>query len=370
MKREPIRVLLIEDDAADATLVRLALGKSTLTPFALTSVDSVAAAINIGKTAHFDAVVTDLHLTDSQGVTTVKTLVDLFAGTPLVVLTHSDDEEEEAAALRAGAQDYLVKKEVGGMLLPRTILHTIERQRLSEALLRANRDLQAANRELESFAHSVSHDLRAPLRAIDGFTHILAEDLGGALSPEALEHMRRIQAAVQKMNEMIGALRTLSRLGSGEPERKRFSMEHLARECLEELAPDTYGREVRIDFGFLPEAYANRAMLRHAVLNLLSNALKYSRGRQPAHVEVDSENLGGEIVYRVRDNGVGFDMKLADRLFTAFQRLHSGDEFEGTGMGLAIAQRAVLRHGGRIWAESAPGQGATFRFTLGVKSAR
>ena len=370
MNSEPVKVLLIEDDAADAALVRLALGKSRQTPFALTCVDSVAAAINLGKTAHFDAVVNDLGLADSQGVTTVKTLVDLFAGSPLIVLTQSESEEGEVAALRAGAQDYLVKREVGGLLLPRTILHAIERQHLAEALQRANRDLQAANRELESFAHSVSHDLRAPLRAIDGFTHILAEDLGAALPPEALGHMRRIQAAVQKMNEMISALRTLSRLGNGELERKRFSMEHLVRECLEELAPEAQGRELRIDLGYLPEACANRAMLRHAVLNLLSNALKYSRGRRPAHIEVDSENLGGEIVYRVRDNGVGFDMKLAGRLFTAFQRLHNSDEFEGTGMGLAIAQRVVLRHGGRIWAESAPGQGATFRFTLGEKSAR
>jgi signal transduction histidine kinase len=368
MNDASMKVLLVEDNPDDAGLVRYALAHAGRGAFRVTHVETRAAALDALKSGAFGAVLADLGLQDSRGLDTVTALVGAAPGTPVIVLTGSESEEEEAAAMRAGAQDYLVKRGSGG-LLPRAIRHAVERQRLAAALQLSNEELQAANRELEAFTYTVSHDLRAPLRAIDGFSAMLAEDFGRLLPPQGLEYIQHVRAAARKMNEMVTALLALSLLGSADVERGAVNMEHLLRECLEELAPEIDARKVQIEVGALPDCQANRPLLGQALTNLLSNALKYSRGRDPARIEIGSERLDGETVYSVRDNGVGFDMKHAGKLFGVFERLHSEKDFAGTGVGLAIVRRIVHRHGGRVWAEAAPGQGATFRFTLGERTA-
>ena len=225
--------------------------------------------------------------------------------------------------------------------------------------------IEAANKELEGFTYSVSHDLRSPLRAIDGFSQILLTEYAPGLEGEPRRCLQRISENTRKMGRLIDDLLRFSRLGRQAMTRNPVAMADLVRQCLDELAAEREGRQVEIVFGELPPCRADATLLKQVWLNLLANALKFTRKRDPARVEAGSFAQDGEVVYFVRDNGVGFDMAYADKLFGVFQRLHRQEDFEGTGVGLALTQRIVHRHGGRIWAEARPEQGAAFYFTLG-----
>jgi PAS domain S-box-containing protein len=247
-----------------------------------------------------------------------------------------------------------------------------EIRRLNEGLEQRVADrtaeLRAANRELDAFSYSVSHDLRAPLRAMDGFSKILLERYAEALPPEGQRYLGIVRDSSREMGAMVDELLNFSRLGRQELERRPVAPADIARAALGELTADGSGRHVEVRIDELPACRADPGLLKQVFVNLLGNALKFSRDRDPAIIEVtarDGEGAGDGPVYLVRDNGVGFDMRYADKLFGVFQRLHPAEEFEGTGVGLAIVARIVERHGGRIWAESAPGAGATFLFTLG-----
>jgi signal transduction histidine kinase len=221
--------------------------------------------------------------------------------------------------------------------------------------------LQAANKELESFSYSVSHDLRSPLRAVDGYAQMLQEDYGPRLDEEGRRLLAVVRDSSLRMGRLIDDLLDFSRLGRQEPAKRPVDMTGLAREVIDEL-PDS--RAAAIELPALPPAHADRALLKQVWANLVSNALKYSGKRPQARIEIGGRENGAENVYWVRDNGVGFDMKYAGKLFGVFQRLHRQDEFDGTGVGLAIVQRVVARHGGRVWAEGKPGDGACFHFSL------
>jgi PAS domain S-box-containing protein len=221
-------------------------------------------------------------------------------------------------------------------------------------------ELNAANEQLEAFSYSVSHDLRAPLRHIAGFSKILVEEYGPRLDSQARHCLERIEGGVQKMDLMVTGLLEIARVGRRALRRRPTNLNDLIPAVLTVLRPETEGRAVEWRIAPLPTADCDPTLIEQVFQNLISNALKYSRPRQAAVVEVGEEN--GAIF--VRDNGVGFDMKYAGHLFGAFRRLHGEAEFEGTGIGLATVRRIVEKHGGRVWAESEPGQGATFYFTL------
>jgi len=226
-------------------------------------------------------------------------------------------------------------------------------------------ELASVNGELETFSYSVSHDLRAPLRAIDGFSRMLTEDHAGALSPEAQRLLGRIRNNVQRMGNLIDDLLRFSRLSRKQLEAAPVDMSELVRTVVGDLSR-THERQLSVVVDQLPPALGDTDLLRQVWINLIDNGFKYSGKRGDPQVEVGGKTNGVEATYWVRDNGVGFDMTYAGKLFGVFQRLHSQDEFEGTGVGLAIVQRIVHRHGGRVWAEAKPGQGATFSFTLPV----
>jgi signal transduction histidine kinase len=237
---------------------------------------------------------------------------------------------------------------------------------LEEGIRQRTAELLAANVELEAFACSVSHDLRAPLRHIKGFTQMLEEEAGAALDASARTLLGRILASVDRMRKLIDDLLGFSQMGSCAVSRQPVDPGPLVNEVIEELAPEARGRAVEWRVAPLPWLDADPGLLRVALVNLLSNALKFTRGRDPARIEVFAAAAGHPApVIAVRDNGAGFAAEDAGRLFGVFQRLHSQAEFEGSGIGLATVKRIVTRHGGRIWAEGEPGLGATFFFSLG-----
>lgn len=226
-------------------------------------------------------------------------------------------------------------------------------------------ELQVANRELDAFAHSASHDLRAPLRHIGGFLELLRRRAGASLDAQGVHYLDAIAEAAERMGALIDDLLSFSRMGRCELSRGRVDLASLVQEVLRELEPETRGRTIRWRVGPLPVVTGDRAMLRVALVNLVANAVKFTRPREAAEIAIGHERgAGAEVVLFVRDNGVGFDMAYADRLFGVFERLHPAAEFEGTGVGLANVRRIVLRHGGRTWAEGAPGRGATFYVAL------
>jgi light-regulated signal transduction histidine kinase (bacteriophytochrome) len=224
--------------------------------------------------------------------------------------------------------------------------------------------LEAANQELEAFSYSISHDLRAPLRTIDGFTRILEEDYGTGLDAEGKRLCSVIRHSTTRMNSLIDDLLAFSRLSRTEMDCISADMGMMVQAVYEELVPPE--NRARIDFIAepLPRVTCDPILLRQVWINLISNAVKFSLPREKARIEIGSQSTPEEDTFSIRDNGAGFNMQFSDRLFGVFQRLHSESEFEGTGVGLAIVQRVIHRHGGRIWAKGEVDKGAVFYFTL------
>lgn len=239
-------------------------------------------------------------------------------------------------------------------------LNEVLEQRVAERTAQ----LKAINQELEAFAYSVSHDLRAPLRAIDGFSQALLEDYEARLDAEGRDFLLRVRAASQRMAQLIDDLLKLSRLSRGELHCERVDLSDLAREIVVDLRQQQPERQVDVTIAPQLIVYGDARLLRIALENLLGNAWKFTGKTAAARIELGVMEQEGQPVYFIRDNGAGFEMAYADKLFGAFQRLHQNTEFEGTGIGLATVQRIIHRHGGRIWAEGVVGQGATFYFTL------
>jgi PAS domain S-box-containing protein len=284
----------------------------------------------------------------------------------------------EITALRRDGEEFPVELAIwpvnaGGTYTFNAFIRDISERVRAEASIRALNaelvanaaQLQLSNRELEAFSYTISHDLRAPLRHIDGYAGMLQEDAGDQLDAEMRRYLDAISTAARQMGALIDDLLAFSKLGRKPVERMLVDMAQLVERARQEVGGVDLGAGGRVTVGSLPAAHADPVLLKQVWVNLLSNALKYSAPRgADARIEVSGEQLGDRVRYRIRDNGVGFDMRYAEKLFGVFQRMHTQDEFEGTGVGLAIVQRIVVRHGGTIEADSAPGQGATFTFDL------
>jgi PAS domain S-box-containing protein len=263
----------------------------------------------------------------------------------------------------------------GGRECRAAILDWTERKRAQDEVRNVHKEmdernaeyiaqLEAANKELESFGYSISHDLQTPLRAIDGYARIILRNHGDQLNEDARNKFEVIRSNTQKMGQLITDLLAFSRLGKKQLSMAEVDMASIVKEAWRELKAANPDRSMTLRIEAIPPATGDGMLLNQVVLNLLSNAVKFSAGRKEVIVEMGGYEKGSEIVYTVKDNGAGFDMAYYDKMFGMFQRLHNPDEYEGTGVGLAISKRIINRHGGRVWAEGEVGKGATFYFTL------
>src|ERR1044071_9549899 len=293
--------------------------------------------------------------------------------TPIIFLTGVVKTAEMMfKGYSTGAVDYLMKPVVSGILrtkvevfvdlaLARLALQEEVRERvriageiskLNMVLEQRNDDLLAANEDLEVFGHSVSHDLRMPLRHIQAYISMVEDSAGTKLDSQEQKRLESARNAAQRMSQLIDDLLSFSRIGRTPLASVMVDMSELVKETLAELQPETQGRNIEWELARIPRVRGDRALLHQVWVNLLSNAIKYTRPRQPACIGVGAVQQDRELVFWVKDNGVGFDMSYADKLFGVFQRMHTVQEFEGTGVGLANVRRIVQRHGGRTWAES------------------
>src|ERR1700687_2655384 len=239
-----------------------------------------------------------------------------------------------------------------------------EIQSLNHELAKRSTELESINKELEAFAYSVSHDLRAPLRHMAGYTELLQKKISSALDEKSKHYIMMMLESAKRMGNLIDDLLAFSRIGRTETQKTLVSLAQLVREALTEVRQDTEGRNIAWKIGALPDFYGDRSMLRLVLINLISNAIKFTRTRTRAEIEIGcADGNKDDLVVFVRDNGVGFDMKYVNKLFGVFQRLHQAAEFEGTGIGLATVQRIIHRHGGKVWAEGVVVKGATFYFS-------
>lgn len=253
---------------------------------------------------------------------------------------------------------------ITAVLLPGLIPKVATMTEAAAVSERNRAELEASNLELEAFSYSVSHDLRAPLRAIDGFSQAVLEEHGGKLDAQGLQDLQRVRAAASRMGALIEDMLILSRTTRAEMKRQSVDLSAVCEEIVAGLREEHRDRKVEVAIASGVIAQGDLGLVRAALANLLSNAWKFTGRRDHASIQFGAQPIRGDLVFFIRDNGEGFDMKYADRLFAPFQRLHSPDEFPGTGVGLATVQRIVRRHGGKIWAESEPGVGSTFYFTL------
>ncbi len=282
-------------------------------------------------------------------------------GTGLELYGRRQDGSEFAVDIALGPFN------VGGEIFVIAVIRDVSGIKKERDLLKkSTAELTETLKELEAFSYSVSHDLRAPLRHMSGYVQLLEKRLREQPDEKAQHYATAIAAASIKMGLLIDDLLAFSRMGRIEMKKRKVGLNALVKEILRDIENDVKGRDMNWEIDELPEVYGDKSMLKIALSNLISNAVKFTRTRHKAEIRISCKDEGGEFICSIKDNGVGFDMRYADKLFGVFQRLHPEREFEGTGVGLANVRRIVARHGGRTWAESTVGQGATFYFTLPV----
>jgi len=331
----------------------------------------------VDRASAFDVLITDLMMPDMDGIALLRAAQEIDPDLVGLVMTGHGTIDTAVEAMKSGALDYILKPFNLRTIIPvlsRAL--AVRRLRLENAALlqrvanrtteleAANLELQRANKELEAFTYSVSHDLRQPLNGMLGFSDFLLSEKPGPLNARQKEFLGNIHRGGQQLLRLTDDLLSFSRLGQQQLKRETVNVRTMVLEILHQLRDAEPHRNVELRVGALPDALADPALLRQVLVNLLSNAFKFTRLVPNAVIEVAGRQQKGECTYNIRDNGAGFDMRSAQRLFAIFHRLHSDRDFEGNGVGLSIAQRIVERHGGRIWAEAAVGQGAKFTFTL------
>jgi signal transduction histidine kinase len=371
-------ILLVEDNPGDARLIQESLREVAGDHFDVETADRLASAVERLRDGDVDAVLLDLALPDSSGRDTFARAKSAAPDVPIIVLTGLGDEALALKMVQEGAQDYLVKVDLSGNVLSRSIRYAIERGMTDQHVRKLNVDLEqkvrartaeleAANEELEAFTYSVSHDLRAPIRHINGFAGVLMES-ADRLDAEARECVEGIHGAARRMAAMTEDLLKLARIGRQLLDLKATNLESLVELVVSELTADVGGRHIEWRIGTLPLLKCDAGLMKQAFANILDNAVKYTRRRQTARIEIGQLTVAGVLTVFIHDNGEGFDMKHADRLFAPFQRLHDAEDFEGTGVGLSTVRRIIERHGGRIWVESEVGKGTSVFFTLAPES--
>ncbi|RQO83885.1 ATP-binding protein [Acidovorax sp. FJL06] len=368
------RLLIVDDEVTQMTALC-----DTLTPQGYETVGftSAKAALLALREQRFELLLTDLTMPEMDGIELLRTALEIDPQMVGVVMTGDGTIASAVQAMKVGAFDYILKPFRLSAILPviaraldvhslrqeNTLLEMQLQEHMAELEAR-NKELASANNELEAFSASISEDLRAPLRIISEFAQILEADFGAEMPQEAREMLARIHLGTQRMHLLVADLLRLSRLGRQTMVKRRVDLDSLVHALIDELRPHHTRDGMGIHVGPLNPCTADPALLQQVMANLLSNAFKFTRHRDQALVEVGCLPMKEEAAYFVRDNGVGFDMVHANKLFAPFQRLHRAEDYEGTGIGLSIAQRIVERHGGRIWAEAEAGKGATFFFTL------
>ncbi len=385
----PKRILVIDEDPAWPARLGERLRDDGCETIAARS---GAEALELLAVQPVDAILLDLDVGGLSGPETCLRIKQspAWRDIPLLIITAGESRETQIASVDLGADGCAPRD--GDLEVVRARLRALLRRQQAMAEVRAQReqlqrrellsagmraahqlaetradllaDLEARFQELEAFSYSASHDLRAPLRSLAGFSRALNEDYAGVLDARGQDYLGRIARAATGMGQLIEALLSLARVARGDLARSAVDVSALAAEIDEQLRLTSPGRQVTTTIAPGLQARGDARLLRIVLVNLIGNAWKYSARRAHAHIAIDAVVQGGERVFRVVDDGAGFDMAHADKLFGAFQRLHRSDDFEGTGIGLATVRRIIQRHGGRIWAEAAPDQGATFFFTV------
>ncbi len=365
------RILIVDDEAAQMEALCLTLRDQGYQTTGFTSSRAALASVVPGA---YDLLVADLMMPELDGIRLLEATRNVDPNVVGIIMTGEGTIDSAVEAMKAGALDYILKPFRLSVILPvlaRALsvrrLH-LENVRLERRVKERTMELEAANRELEAYSTSVSHDLRAPLRHVLGFLGFALEAGREQMSTGIREDLESAVAAARKMDQLISDLLAYSKTGRAAINLSPVDLGDLVAEVVREFAPDLHGRRVDWEIGSLPIVNGDRLLLRQVFMNLISNALKFTRPRASARLEIASRINGVTASVSVRDNGVGFDMKMADRLFGTFQRLHSAELFEGNGIGLANVQRIIQRHGGRVWAEGRPGEGAVFGFELPISS--
>jgi hypothetical protein len=363
----PAKILIVDDETAQMKALCNTLQDHH---FETVGFSSARAALAEAKKTEFDLLLSDLMMPEMNGIELLQSAQKINPGLVSIIMTGEGTIASAVEAMKSGALDYILKPFKLSVILP--VLEralAVRRLRLENAELarrveERTAQLETANQELEAFSYSVSHDLRAPLRHIGGYANLLAQS-GLAVSDESKRNLGFITNAAEHMNKLIEDLLEFSRNSRLELRQTKVDPRNLIEKILQDFQPEIANRNITWNRGPLPAVKGDPFLLRQVFSNLILNAIKYTRIRDKAEIKIGSLNPNGnEVVIFIRDNGAGFDMQYADKLFGVFQRLHRQEEFEGTGVGLANVRRIVTRHGGRVWAEAKVNEGATFFVAL------
>jgi two-component system, sensor histidine kinase and response regulator len=370
-------LVVVDDEVAHMRALCDTLG---FEGYQVTGFDSPSEALRALSEHECDLLLTDLKMPEMDGIELIRAARAVNPDIAGVIMTGHGTIDTAVSALQTGALDYVLKPFRLNVILP-VIARALDIRNLrieNASLQRREREqaeeLAAAYHDLESFSYSISHDLRSPLRAIRGMTEIYIEEYGVAGPIGGRQRLDQVIGNAERMDQMIEGLLRFCQVTRSAPSRQRIDVNAIVNRVVEDIQVTEAQRRVDVRIAALPECEGEPSLIEQVLGNLVSNAFKFTRGRPDAVVEIGTHRVTTvereEDVYFVRDNGAGFDMKYADKLFGVFQRLHTQEQFPGTGVGLSIVKRILERHGGRIWTESTPDQGATFFFVVGQASCR
>jgi signal transduction histidine kinase len=366
------RLVVVDDEVAHMRALCDTLG---IEGYQVDGFHSPSEALQVLRTGSCDLLLTDLMMPEMDGIELFRAARAAAPDIAGVIMTGHGTVDTAVSALQIGALDYVLKPFRLNAILPVVARALdirnlrIENAALQERERQQAQELAVAYHDLEAFSYTISHDLRSPLRAIRGITQIYLEDAAGTLTERNRQRLDHVVRGAQRMDQMIEDLLKFCRLSRSAPNRYRIDLNSITHRLVDDLRAADPRRQIEVRIDPLPDCLGHPGLIEQVMANLLSNAFKFTRDRAEPQVAVGSYlakfGAKAEPVYFVRDNGAGFNTQYADRLFGVFQRLHSQDQFPGTGVGLSIAKRILERHGGRIWADSAPGKGATFFFVVG-----